>query len=351
MLRERKAVLVLMPRAPAQKTLDHWAGGIDSTRASYVDESSRISVTMSDRTSYASVDEPAISVALDSWARQDGVFRNLRRSFVSRMSFRMSSRFSSRMSARSAAGRQPSADDALAQLQASFPDIRNAKLRRFLKAANGRAEAAAAHLTKHVAWLKALPVDIKAQAAVELQKRKLYIRGRDREGRHLLVWRTSLNDPRERDPLIAQLSVIFWSLQLEEIVDAEAEESADKVEGALLVDRVNSVLDLPVLSSAVPILQENFPELLGAIYITPAGFALRAMFGLVSPLLNEETRRLLKMVGTCEELKQKHIDASALPVHMGGTPTIGSLTLTETCRCRRLNYLSSAQKITFYSTC
>jgi hypothetical protein len=66
--------------------------------------------------------------------------------------------------------------------------MRVTKLERFLKASNGDVAHAKACLTKHVAWLGSLPVDLRAAALPELRKGKLYIRGRDRLGREMLIW-------------------------------------------------------------------------------------------------------------------------------------------------------------------
>ena len=47
---------------------------------------------------------------------------------------------------------------------------------------------AKACLTKHVAWLGSLPVDLRTAALPELRKGKLYLRGQDRLGREMLIW-------------------------------------------------------------------------------------------------------------------------------------------------------------------
>ena len=67
-------------------------------------------------------------------------------------------------------------------------------------------------------------------------------------------------------------------------------------------------------------LQDNFPERLGVIYICPVNMLLRAIWKMVQPMLNERTRRLVRLVGSCAEL-QKYIDADQLPTRMGGTDT------------------------------
>ena len=82
----------------------------------------------------------------------------------------------------------PNKEIALAELRAAFPQMRVTKLERFLKASNGDVAHAKACLTKHVAWLGSLPVDLRAAALPELRKGKLYIRGQDRLGREMLIW-------------------------------------------------------------------------------------------------------------------------------------------------------------------
>ena len=57
--------------------------------------------------------------------------------------------------------------------------------------------------------------------------------------------------------------------------------------------------------------------MLGCIYICPTGIVLRTAFAAISPILNAETRKLIKMVPTCEALHQS-IPARELPAHMGG---------------------------------
>ena len=82
----------------------------------------------------------------------------------------------------------PHKEAALAELRAAFPQMRVTKLERFLKASSGDVAHAKACLTKHVAWLGSLPVDLRAAALPELRKGKLYIRGQDRLGREMLIW-------------------------------------------------------------------------------------------------------------------------------------------------------------------
>jgi len=247
---------------------------------------------------------------------------------------------SSRRSARYSEGAIDPDTEGFASLQAAFPSMRDAKLRRFVKAMNGNVEAAKEFLTKHAAWLDGLPADLKAAAMPELRKGKLHIHGKDKLGRPLFIWQTSLNDPKTRDVATVAYSAIYWSLRLEALVDAESERlagegveaappcqaplpSGNLAEGAFVIDRIRGVSDLPALSAVIPVLQDNFPELLGAIYIVPTGVAIRMAFGALSPVLNAQTRNLLKMVASSEELRKNHVDAGQLPQRLGGTDAWG----------------------------
>lgn len=298
-------------RSSAQAALEMWAAAGDSP-------TSRTS-SSEDGTSHASMQD-ADEVSFVLAKKRGSLADTLIRASVARR--KPNSRSDS---SHADAMLPPPGDESYAPLRAEFPNFRDAKLRRFLKEAKGDLSSARGHLAEHEAWRKSLPDDLMDDALVELEKRKMYIRGCDMKGRHLLMWQTSLNDPRVRDPVTCQLAIIWWALQLEDLVDTEAEEAAAAgmdgklSQGALVVDRTNSVLDLAALSGAVPVLQDNFPELLGAIYVCPAGLALRTIFGIISPLLNQQTKRLLKMISSCEELKDKYIAASVLPVRMGGT--------------------------------
>ena len=218
-------------------------------------------------------------------------------------------------------------NDSLAELQAAFPELRPVKLQRFLNACNGDVVTAKAWLTRHVAWLAALPADLKVEAMPELRKGKLHIHGRDRHGRHMLIWQTSLNDTKTRDLTTTVNSAIWWSLQLEDLVDAAAAarigtqptlESGNLAEGAFVVDRTKGVNDVPVLSAVIPILQDNFPEMLGALYVVPANFVIRAAFAALTPLLNAQTRKLINMVASTEAMSA-YVEQEQLPKRLMGT--------------------------------
>ena len=42
----------------------------------------------------------------------------------------------------------------------------------------------------------------------------------------------------------------------------------------------------------------NFPERLGCIYVSPTPFIFRALWAIISPIMNEKTRARVKLVST-----------------------------------------------------
>lgn len=190
----------------------------------------------------------------------------------------------------------------LAALAKAFPQARSGKLRRFLAASSGSIGSAKAMLEKHYAWFARLPFDLFAAARPELVKGKMYRRGEDRMGRKLLVWQTSLDDPTARD--LQMMALIWWALSVEATIDelseqrlalgASAMPSGNFAEAAVLIDRVRNVQDLAAVRAAIPLLQEQFPNLAGAFYIAPATLALRVKFAILARQLNSQTRSLVR---------------------------------------------------------
>jgi len=205
-------------------------------------------------------------------------------------------------------------------LRAKFPDEPEAYLSRFLAFNTGDEAKTAEQYANHLKWLKTLPSDMQSQAEEEIRKGKLYIRGRDREGRLNIWWRTGKNDPQDRDLDTASLMATYWVLALQEMLDAEADTTTGDNRANFIIDRTDNVLDLKVLLEVVPILQEQFPLRLHKIYITPTNFFLRAVINIVWPALNSEIQEALVVLPDCPDLVP-FIDPSNIPVRMQGTDT------------------------------
>lgn len=195
----------------------------------------------------------------------------------------------------------------------AFPKARAADLGRFLKAQDGDATKAAAMYAKHLEWRSSLPADLRNHALSEITKGKLYLHGRDRDGLLLAVWRTERNDPKVRSVEEMMTMTFYFSLLLEQTLDARGEQKF-----TMLIDRTNNILDLPYMKLAIPFLQDHFPERLHRVLVAPTSLFLRGIYMIVSPLLNKEVKKMVHLIDTCQHL-QEFIDPAQLPVRMGGT--------------------------------
>ena len=199
-----------------------------------------------------------------------------------------------------------------------FPDIPEVVWLRFLKAQKGDAAKATKAFAHHLEWRVSLGADLRGTAWEEIAKGKFYQHGVALNGSPICWWETAKNDPKVRSQETMLRAAMFWCVHIEQVLDAKG--AGEQRSFIFIIDRVDNVLDLSFLLAAVPVLQENFPERLAAIYIVPSSFALRAIWAMVQPLLNQETRALVKFLGTCQEMQQ-HVAPDQLPTRMGGTDT------------------------------
>lgn len=121
--------------------------------------------------------------------------------------------------------------DALVQMREKFPEENDETLARFLIARNGDVVKASALFECHLQWrLENYPV-LKSSCINEIAKGKVYLRGTDREGHPLLVWRVRFNFPKERD-LEEMARMVYWWFYV-----ALSALPADKSKITLLMDR------------------------------------------------------------------------------------------------------------------
>jgi len=123
-------------------------------------------------------------------------------------------------------------------------------------------------------------------------------------------------------------AVLDWGMRMEEHVDRLAEQNAlngcapnasgHLAECAIVIDRTDNVLDLQAVLQALPVLQQQFPELTGMIYIAPASILLRGVFTIITPILNRKTKDAILILKDCAALQQ-YVAAEQLPARMGGT--------------------------------
>lgn len=130
-------------------------------------------------------------------------------------------------------------------LRSRFPDVDSGVLERFLNSADGKEGKGGAieAVEKHIAWKKSLPPldEMYDKSWVELEKKKLYERGRDKAGHTILWWQTSNNDPKVRNLETMAMAGIFWILTVEKKLDEAKARGEDAEVSIVWIERTTSL--------------------------------------------------------------------------------------------------------------
>ena len=86
------------------------------------------------------------------------------------------------------------------KLKAQFPNLDANTLARYLIARNNKIKASTDLLTKAENWRSQHWAVLRSECVGEINKGKVYVRGVDKEGRPLLIFRSRMHNPKDRDP-------------------------------------------------------------------------------------------------------------------------------------------------------
>lgn len=144
-------------------------------------------------------------------------------------------------------------------------------------------------LIKHVEWRHENRVaDISEKdVMVEVQKRKIFVEGKDKNGRPLVWVIASRHDSSDRD-LDTMRMFIIWTIER-----AIAANNIDRDERMVLVFDLSyfglACMDYEVVKLLVDILQINFPDVLEVAYIVNGPFIFNACWAIIKPWLDPVT--------------------------------------------------------------
>lgn len=143
----------------------------------------------------------------------------------------------------------------------------------------------------------------------------IFPHGRDKAGRPIIVVRSGLFCPNERDLDKCMKAAISCCM------DIFAKQGCfSKV--TIVYDRQNfsmsQHLDKPLLKGLASLFSDNFPEALHAAYLYPCGLVLRGIWSVVQYFFDVKTRNKVFMLPSPESFKD-HIDADQLIMAVGGT--------------------------------
>jgi hypothetical protein len=154
---------------------------------------------------------------------------------------------------------------------------------------------------------------LKQDCINEINKGKVYVKGTDKDGRPLLIFRSRFHDPKDRDPEEMAKMVMWWTEQ------AIKELPSDKSKFSILFDRTDAsgAQDFEFVRYFAQLFQDAYPERLGKLVVYPSGVVFWSLWNIVKWFLDPVTReKVLPCVyfyGVQEHIADEHI-----PSNMGG---------------------------------
>lgn len=187
-------------------------------------------------------------------------------------------------------------------------------LARFIIARNGNLEKAKTLLAAHIAWRSAtLPINM-TSCLTEFNKGKVYLHGVDKQGHPVVVYRSKLQIPSDRN-LDEMLKMCVW--WAERVISLLPD---DKSKVTILVDRSDSGMqnsDMEFVRAMAGVFQNNYPERLCRAIVYPSGLIFYTIWNLIKWFLDPVTQDKVKPVLTLAGV-QEFIADEFIPLHMGG---------------------------------
>lgn len=140
----------------------------------------------------------------------------------------------------------------LRDLQAAYPDEDEETLARFLIGRNNDMKGTKEKLDKMIAWKKENYPILKQDCLNELKSGKIYVRGEDKQGRPIVVFKTAKSLPKQRN-LKESVDLCFWTME-----QAIQKLPKDKSKFTLLIDRTGHKLennDLELIKKVIALFQ------------------------------------------------------------------------------------------------
>jgi len=202
------------------------------------------------------------------------------------------------------------------KLHAAFPTLDADTLARYLIARKNKVKASTKLLTNAENWRAQHWPVLRADCVNEINKGKIYVRGTDKDGRPLLIFRTRFHDAKNRDPEEMAKMVMWWTEQAIKALPA------DKSKYTILFDRTDAPgsQDLEFVKYFSKLFQDAYPERLSKLIVYPSGVVFWSIWNIVKWFLDPVTR---EKVAPCMYFYgvQEHIADEYIPAIMGGKCT------------------------------
>jgi hypothetical protein len=202
--------------------------------------------------------------------------------------------------------------------------LTDATLARYLRAREFKLKKAQQMLVNTLKWRREYKPhritvnDIK----IELKNNgKLYRNGVDKWGRPLIYMKPRHDNTGAPEREVKVKSIVY----LLELVTRESEERRGREKVTLLIDfrdakHVTSIANVRVSIDFLKVLQNHYPERLGVALIVNAPWAWQVFWKLISPFMDEVTKKKVLLLKSYAQLKE-YIDDENLEEDYGGTNT------------------------------
>lgn len=200
------------------------------------------------------------------------------------------------------------------KMRESFPGVEDDTLARFLIARNNDLTKAIEQYSKLIEWrAKSYPI-LKSSCAKEIDSGRIVVRGVDKEGRPLLIFRTRFSNAKVRHLEDSVKMCVWWAETIiKELPD-------DKSKFTVLVDRSNHKnenADIDLVKRAAAEFQILFPERLQRAIIFPSDLLFYTVWAIIKwfldPVTREKVQPMLYFYGV-----EQYIDKQYIPKSMGG---------------------------------
>jgi hypothetical protein len=201
-------------------------------------------------------------------------------------------------------------------LKEKFPNLDDTTIARYLIARNGDLAKATELLTKAEAWRsKRWPV-LKQDCLKELRVPRIYVHGRDKEGRPLVIVNTAQHDVNNRDIEECAKASLWW------MEHAISQLPDDKSKYTILVNRSGSAGggDIEFTKHFSKLFQDQHPERMQRAIVYPSGIVFWSLWNILKwffdPVTREKVKPVMYLAGV-----QEFIDDDNIPASIGGKNT------------------------------
>lgn len=210
----------------------------------------------------------------------------------------------------------------LEKYRMTFPGIDDNTLCRFLKARGFNLDKAEALLKEALEWRESTKPELITFTEVEKWANvRIVIRhGQDKQGRPLLILRNDRYIPKNIDLFEFEKYVLY-------VLEKSISEMPPNVDTFCIISDMKeaklSNFNLSHTRHFIPIIQDYYPERLGAAYIVNYSWIVKSIWATVKVFLNEATLQKIQFLDG-KELSRLHeyFDENQLPIAYGGTASI-----------------------------